>query len=676
MGILRLLESSGPERIEKSRTDLGVVNDLVTCMVAHPTNDLLLLGTSTGKLILWDAAGQHATQIVQGHERDVTRIEFLPDGGKVLSASLDGTLQWWDDQLQPSGTTLTAGSPINAISISPDGRRIAAGCQDCKLHVWNAETGEPLFNLAAHQDPITVVTWLNSNTVVSFGEAGNLKAWDVDGKRTIRQIKGHEQHVSQLLLSHDKSWYASGCWDGSIKVWSISHREKYSLPSADKAVTGLALSNDDRLLVASHWGGEIRIWDTVTGKLVDQFSAHEGALVACALVAGGHYLVTCNQDGHLRSWNMAEMGVFSYVNRHHGEVYAAQYTPDNLSLITLGHDGALKVWSRDDRAESLSMEAHHGPATAFAIAPDNSFWAIGTGQGEIKLWNVAEQSFDATLAGHKAPISCLRYTPRGDGLISGSWDMKLRLWSMKNNRIECSFDGHTKEVEACDVSLDGRRLISASWDGLVALWDLVERRRDVGKLISYYEGHSGRVLCCAFSPDGTIIAAGSADQTVRMWRTGAPSESKTLHGHKAEVTGCRFTPDGQYLVSADRDGYIKVWDSSNGEPVDEAASGRQILCMAMAPDGLQVAFADAGGTVSFWDLEYSLQPSWLAAATTIKKPSVLLLGAPSTEAYEVTCVYCGHTEMLKFKQLGKLWKCSKCAAHFMICPVGLPPSEA
>jgi WD40 repeat protein len=95
-----------------------------------------LVGTSDGKVRLWDVEAWRELQVFSGHRSEVTSVAISPDGTRGLSGSQDRTIRLWDLETGEELSRFTREAIVASVVFSPDGRRALSGEFDNKLHVW------------------------------------------------------------------------------------------------------------------------------------------------------------------------------------------------------------------------------------------------------------------------------------------------------------------------------------------------------------------------------------------------------------------------------------------------------------------------------------------------------------------------------------------------------------
>jgi WD40 repeat protein len=92
--------------------------------------------------------------VLPGHPSNVNRIAFGPDGSRLASVSADHTIRMWDAD---SGERIWNGDLIGeggqALAFSPDGRRLATGCNASHVvQLWDTETGTEVLPIPPNDD--------------------------------------------------------------------------------------------------------------------------------------------------------------------------------------------------------------------------------------------------------------------------------------------------------------------------------------------------------------------------------------------------------------------------------------------------------------------------------------------------------------------------------------------
>ena len=79
---------------------------------------------------------------------------------------------------------------------------------------------------------------------------------------------------------------------------------------------------------------------------------------------------------------------------------------------------------------------------------------------------------------------------------------------------------------------------------------------------------------------------------------------RVLEGHNRNVIAVAVTPDGQHAVSASRDQTLKVWDLESGRELRTLTGHTDsVRAVAVTPDGRRAVSASADKTLKVWELE-------------------------------------------------------------------------
>src|SRR5262245_57111152 len=85
------------------------------------------------------AAAQKERMTLQGHTGPVNAVGVSPDGKRVVAAGDDKTISIWDIG---SGKELMRlkghAAGIDAVAFSPDGKRVASASSDGSARIWDA----------------------------------------------------------------------------------------------------------------------------------------------------------------------------------------------------------------------------------------------------------------------------------------------------------------------------------------------------------------------------------------------------------------------------------------------------------------------------------------------------------------------------------------------------------
>jgi hypothetical protein len=255
----------------------------VLCLAFAPDGRSVVSGGQDRLLCLWDLrekedSGKKPTLIppssfllppslrwqAAGHDDNVNAVSFSPDGGRILSASHDGTLRLWQTATGRQARAWRGhDGPVWAVAFAGDGRRALSGGQDRMVRLWDVETGESLLALPEQAMIVTCVALSpDGRHALSAGMDGVVRLWDLQTRRQVRAFEGHAARVTSVAFSPDGRRVASGSRDRSVRVFDASGgQELYAFTGHTHWVTSVAWAPDGVLLASGSVDRTVAVWE-------------------------------------------------------------------------------------------------------------------------------------------------------------------------------------------------------------------------------------------------------------------------------------------------------------------------------------------------------------------------------------------------------------------------------
>ena len=371
------------------RDDIGIQR-----LTFSPTRRLLAIGTSTGRVHLWDLDANVRRPSLVAHPKAISTLAFDSTGGFLATGS-EGIASLWDIKSEERIVSFEGHrSDVLALAFDPSGRLLASAEADGGVKIWSLLNGGLLRSYEPHALPVKAMAFGDEETLLTLVPARpTIHIWDLGSRvqTTRRELNFgplRNEAVSALAVDSSKTRLALGTRSGVVAVWSMeglfAAREPDFLAKIHSGdVNSIAFSPKGDLLATGSFDRTIRILQANNGSTVGVTQLqpegsemrprqHASAVTALAWGPDGQ-LVSGDHNHNLRLWD-TDSGQKTGEAWVDGAILSLGFSLDGTEIQGVTDRGAFRT-EASELAPELTWEFAARPTTA-ALSPDGTRWAL------------------------------------------------------------------------------------------------------------------------------------------------------------------------------------------------------------------------------------------------------------------------------------------------------------
>ncbi len=536
---------------------------------------------------LWDLKTNLPLTKFKGHQSQVWRVSFSPDGNKIAIAGNKG-ISLWDAEGNQIPEFKSVQGRVTDVVFSPDSSKLASVIDSTKakgfnnVHFWDLK-GQPVGQLPGELLANKVVfspddgTQLAATGPYGTNDFGTVSLWNMSDLSVAATIlKGPH---GDITFSQDGSFLVGSGEDGVARAWNLSGEQKFELKGHQTWASGVIISRDGKQLATTGVDNTVSLWD-LNDKEAATFVDKDKP-----------YRETFNMIFSPDSSLVATRGT-SY-----------EYDPNNNSPDQhpeIGRDNAISLWDlRGNKLGEIPINSGNQSRGNITISHDNQQVAViedkEFGKEEIvaRIWNWKNKQKLEYPEPQGWSLIGVGFSDGSSLLVTYDKSHTVHLLDLESNKVTEIKDPQ-KNVLSVKLTPDGSKIVTVGDEG-ISLWDLHGKELAHFKITPDVENYYRNLI---FSRDDSLVAINNKDGvSVRN------QEGEEVAQFKS-VTAMDFSSDHDGILLATNGGLpnsVRLWDLATQEQVAEFSTVAS-FAVRFSPDG-KFLFTAGNSIPTLWKVE-------------------------------------------------------------------------
>ncbi|MEM7228746.1 MAG: WD40 repeat domain-containing protein, partial [Planctomycetota bacterium] len=411
-------------------------------------------------------------------------IRYSPDGEHLLTAGFDNRAAVWDADTGEHVFDLRGYNlPVRVAEFSPDGQLIVAGGSG-GIRSFRARTGELVTVALSEQGELHALDFHpDGHTFAMGGDAADVRQWNSAHVTGSVDLIGHYRLVFESVVNTNGRLVYSVAQDGSLRSWDAMTGAQRWVQFEDSAgFSSIDLTPDDRILMTTSGDGWLRAWNAATGSRL--WSRKTGGRVRnliispdgsfCVAGAPAEDLPATFEGAIFGIWDVQTGESLQTIEGHDGGMRRMAFTSDGTRVATTSNDGTVRLWYVPDGTNAGVLHAP-GESTPNAVTftHDDSMLIVGHADGLLAVWDVEKETMAWSRAAHNSTIGSVQLTDDGTRILTSAWhNPEVRLWHIDSGELLLELDSETTGLSDAIFLPNDAGIVTSGMEGKLRIWEL------------------------------------------------------------------------------------------------------------------------------------------------------------------------------------------------------------
>ena len=263
---------------------------------------------------------QAAPTRLAGLSEHILSLAYSSDGATLIAAggtpARFGEVQIWDLKTAKLRRSITiTGDTVFGASLTPDGTKIAVGCTDNTVRIFDAATGKELFKIGNHENWVLGTAFGgDGKRVVSVGRDRAAKLTDATSGAFLENVNLLRGELGAIARHPQKEIIVVGGEDRTPYIYQMDRPKNMKIADDTTlirklerqagAIAALAWSQDGTRIAVAGASPEVNLYDAESGQRVATCKGHSAGIYAIAFSPDGQTLATGGFDGKVRMYQV------------------------------------------------------------------------------------------------------------------------------------------------------------------------------------------------------------------------------------------------------------------------------------------------------------------------------------------------------------------------------------